>query len=71
MRRPISAVLALSLVLSAFSGCRVCFAVFDALLSTSNDPEMDRQNAIFRGYENDKKVLDEHPSHVWNYSTTP
>jgi len=69
MRRPI---LALALMLPACSGCACCSYILNGLLGgDSTDDEIDRQHAIFAGYENDRKWMDGKESNAWNASTLP
>ena len=58
MRRAILAVLVLSLVLPAISGCKVCFWLIDGLLSPSQ--EFQDQVATSKAYEADKQEVQKH-----------
>jgi len=67
MRR---AAIVLILLLPAFPGCAICGTILE-LLFPPHDSEHARQNAIFEGYQNDRKWMEGKESGAWNPSTLP
>ena len=66
--------LVLLLLLPMCSGCAICAKVLSFFFPATDweqEREIEHQNAVFQGYEDDRKWMEGKESNAWNPSTLP